>query len=267
MEGLGIVLLALGLADLVAGGLAGSPASFPRAITGIGVAFSAALLVSLALGLSGLTAAQITALSALAASAWILPRVTHRLSQARAQTALGALAGFMILGVFLSGVWAAGPASSFGSMLENLPYARLAHLGQQKFVLLTGVLVVLTATGNGFVRAVLAIAGTTAQASEQKLRGGRIIGPIERILIFGMAVAGYPTAAALIVSAKSILRFPELSRVASDDRAGFADNGIDAHPESPRGDHPGIDSLTEYFLLGSLASWLIALAPAVLFVD
>jgi hypothetical protein len=64
---------------------------------------------------------------------------------------------------------------------------------------------------------------------------------MERLLILGFAVAGQLTAAAIVVSAKSLLRFPEISR--SDRR---------------------IDAVTEYFLVGSMSSWLIALAPTVL---
>lgn len=63
-------------------------------------------------------------------------------------------------------------------------------------------------------------------------------------------MAGEPTAAALIVSAKSLLRFPEISRTTSaTDRTGVAE----------------VDAVTEYFLLGSLVSWLLALAPVLLF--
>lgn len=72
---------------------------------------------------------------------------------------------------------------------------------------------------------------------------------IERWMIFALALAGEPTAAALIVSAKSLLRFPELSKTAE---STHDDAGVD------------IDAVTEYFLLGSLASWALALAFVVL---
>ena len=61
-------------------------------------------------------------------------------------------------------------------------------------------------------------------------------------MIFSLGLAGEPTAAALIVSAKSLLRFPELSRASE------------------------IDAVTEYFLLGSLASWGLALLFVLLLV-
>ena len=87
-------------------------------------------------------------------------------------------------------------------------------------LLALGVLAVLAATANGVVRTVLRMASQDLEASAQRLKGGRIIGVVERILIFGLAVVGEPTAAGL---------------------------------------------LTEYFLLGSLVSWAVALFPVVLF--
>ncbi|GAA4779559.1 hypothetical protein [Microbacterium gilvum] len=72
------------------------------------------------------------------------------------------------------------------------------------------------------------------------LRGGRIIGPLERIVLAGLVLAqAYPVVAALI-AAKGIVRFPEISR----DR----DRGTQA----------------EYFLVGSMVSWVQALAVAAL---
>lgn len=68
------------------------------------------------------------------------------------------------------------------------------------------------------------------------LRGGRLIGPLERVVVGGLLLAhAYPVVAALI-AAKGIVRFPEISR----DR----DRGTQA----------------EYFLVGSMVSWAQALA-------
>lgn len=71
-------------------------------------------------------------------------------------------------------------------------------------------------------------------------------------MIFALSVAGEPTAAALIISAKSLLRFPELNSA--------------SRGSTERGDSvPNVDVVTEYFLLGSLTSWFLALALAGLF--
>ncbi|MGF1665490.1 MAG: hypothetical protein ACFCVC_04375 [Acidimicrobiia bacterium] len=64
---------------------------------------------------------------------------------------------------------------------------------------------------------------------------GRWIGVLERLLIFVLVVMGEAGAAGLVVAAKSILRYPEIS-----------------------GKTPTINP--EYVLVGSLTSWLLAFA-------
>ncbi|UKA59291.1 hypothetical protein [Arthrobacter sp. FW306-2-2C-D06B] len=72
------------------------------------------------------------------------------------------------------------------------------------------------------------------------LKGGRLIGPIERLLIVVLAFAGAPQIIAALAAAKGIVRFPEIS----EDR--------------------GSGSKAEEFLVGSLASWTLS-AIAVLY--
>src|SRR5690606_29978105 len=110
-----------------------------------------------------------------------------------------------------------------------------------------------SAPANGVVRAVLTCVGTPWQRSATRLRGGRLIGALERWLIFGLAIAGEPTAAALVVSAKSLLRFPELSRTGQPPPSGSS--GVRDDEQSAPAD---IDLLTEYLVLGSLVSWVLA---------
>jgi hypothetical protein len=64
---------------------------------------------------------------------------------------------------------------------------------------------------------------------------GRWIGRFERTLIVLLLVSGAPTAVGLVVTAKSILRFPEIT-----------------------GDKPAMRP--EYVLVGSLASWASGVA-------
>ncbi|WP_203135684.1 hypothetical protein [Microbacterium sp. JZ31] len=74
----------------------------------------------------------------------------------------------------------------------------------------------------------------------QVMKGGRLIGPLERAIVFGLTLAAaYPLLAAFI-AAKGIVRFPEISR-----------------------DGDGGDR-AEYFLVGSMVSWVQALACAFL---
>ena len=81
---------------------------------------------------------------------------------------------------------------------------------------------------------------TGAEDPASGLRGGRWIGPVERLLMAGLGLAGaYPVVAALM-AAKGIVRFPEIS----------ADAG--------RG------SRAEEFLVGSLTSWGLAFLSGLL---
>ena len=105
-------------------------------------------------------------------------------------------------------------------------------------------------TGNRLVRLVLASVGAVRptgqpQPSDQ-LKGGRLLGPMERLLILSLGVGGQVAAASAVVAAKGIIRFPELNaqKRGADNATGI---GI------------GIDEVTEYFLVGSFASWLLAL--------
>ncbi len=92
------------------------------------------------------------------------------------------------------------------------------------------VAIALTAPANAAVRLVLKAARGVEPAGPG---AGRWIGSLERLLIYTLVVAGDPAAAGLVVAAKSILRYPEIS-----------------------GDHPSMNP--EYVLIGSLASWLLA---------
>jgi hypothetical protein len=120
---------------------------------------------------------------------------------------------------------------------DSVTVPAAAGVSFDRFAVVLGGLLFLQATANVVVRLVLDGAGSPAEQSESTLKGGRILGPMERTFIFALGVAGELTAAAIIVAAKGLLRFPELQRGA-----------------------PGrVDALTEYFLVGSLTSWLLAL--------
>lgn len=91
----------------------------------------------------------------------------------------------------------------------------------------------LTAPANWFVRRLLLHVRAIPTGGADG--AGRWIGILERLLVFTLVVAGEAGAAALVVTAKAILRFPEIS-----------------------GDEPHLSA--EYVLIGSLASWLLAIA-------
>ena len=139
------------------------------------------------------------------------------------------LGGGLVLGLVLDPQFTELPAS-LPELLDGWPV--------EQVTLVLGVSVVQLATANIAVRLVLDAVGVPAATNEKKLKGGRLLGPMERVLILGLGLAGEVTAASVVVAAKGLLRFPELQR---DSRAA------------------GPSDVTEYFLIGSFASWLIAL--------
>ncbi|MGZ6778330.1 MAG: hypothetical protein ACXVGO_04980, partial [Mycobacterium sp.] len=115
-----------------------------------------------------------------------------------------------------------------------------------RLLMVVGVTLLQLSTGNQLVRLVLGSVGAVKPAGEpqpsDRLKGGRLLGPMERLLILGLGLAGQLAAATAVVAAKSIIRFPEINAQKA------RENG-----------HIGIDEVTEYFLVGSFASWIIAL--------
>ncbi|STZ24925.1 Uncharacterised protein [Mycolicibacterium aichiense] len=115
-----------------------------------------------------------------------------------------------------------------------------------RIMLAVGVILLQIATGNQLVRLLLGSVGSVKPAGEpqpsDKLKGGRLLGPMERLLIVGLALAGQLAVATAVVAAKSIIRFPEINAQKARENGGI-----------------GIDDVTEYFLVGSFASWIVAL--------
>ena len=127
-----------------------------------------------------------------------------------------------------------------------------------KMSAVVGVVVLLTVPANRVVADILAVARQSSQGSGEvvaagrrpslengkqdepgsSMRGGRWIGPLERILILLLASVEAPAAIAAIVAAKGVIRFPEISQ----DKAG---------------------QKAEEFLIGSFASWILAVLGAV----
>ncbi|HVS17672.1 MAG TPA: hypothetical protein VMT18_03645 [Planctomycetota bacterium] len=254
----GWMAAALGVGDLASGGMSGVPGSRRRVATGV-----LAALLALACGamLFELTAgewARIAVLELCVAAPWLLLRVpaSDPGSSRERSRHLGALA-VLGLGALVAlawpGTWAVPARPWVAVCLRDLPIASLLGAAPDRLLWGLGAVLVLLATSNGIVRSMLLVAGTPPPRGEGSFRGGRYIGAIERLMIFGLAVAGEPTAAALVVSAKSILRFPELTKSAQQPSAP---------PQAGSAPVQEVDALTEYFLLGSLCSWALALLAA-----
>ncbi|MEP7736377.1 hypothetical protein ABKW28_01865 [Nocardioides sp. 31GB23] len=139
-------------------------------------------------------------------------------ARALALLALGAGAVAAVLGAALLTTEPTLPARLAGTVLGRWPVSDV--------VVATGVVLVQLASANVAVRLVL--------------------GPMERLFIVGLGAVGELTAAAVVIAAKGLLRFPELQR---------------AQQQRPPA---GPSDVTEYFLVGSFASWLVALGGAAL---
>ncbi|OBF97830.1 Uncharacterised protein [Mycolicibacterium flavescens] len=115
-----------------------------------------------------------------------------------------------------------------------------------RLLMIVGVMLMQLVTGNQLVRLVLGSVGSVKPTGEpqasDRLKGGRLLGPMERVLILGLGLAGQLAAATAVVAAKSIIRFPEINAQKARENGGI-----------------GIDEVTEYFLVGSFASWIVAL--------
>jgi hypothetical protein len=248
----GIWLLAAGLADVVAG-LSGEPKAGPRTIGGIVAGTVAPAVLCAVSGASAGTTVLLTLVTGVTVAGWLALRLgSPSISALRALAALGFVSASFVIVSFLG----TEPIASFEgeSLLEraigHLPFPTIAGASLERFLFVAGVLAILFATSNAIVRLVLTAMGTRFSNAEQRLRGGRVIGPLERVLIFGLALAGQATAAALVIGAKGLLRYPELNNLRGE--------------QGPAGMSRPIDVVTEYLLIGSLSSWLLALFPLVL---
>jgi hypothetical protein len=207
-----------------------------------------AVVVGLLAGLTGWP--DLLAVLAVAAFAFGWELVVSRgFSAQMAWLPLSCLVTAAAVAALLSGQ-ADAAGGPLGRWLAQVPLPVLSDLDADGLLLLAGVVLIQLSTGNVLVRLVLAATGTItpdphgdSQGPERRLKGGRLLGPLERLFILGLGLAGNLTAAAIVVAAKGLLRWPELSS-----------------PSEQREVH----LLTEYFLVGSFVSWLVALTGLVL---
>ncbi|MBB6391568.1 hypothetical protein [Microbacterium thalassium] len=255
----GLILLGVGGADLVR-------AFVPRRWLG----YLVVGLVILAIGVSA--AALLEAIVAVVVAAgWVWAVPTHRPVRAAfwPALALGVLCALAVMSI--------PPRASAGVIAEVWAFPTPGgELSFDAAVLAVGAVVFLFESANVVVRLALnsvgsgatspseaasapdaetvdddalaeevAVEGTAPAAPqplahEPSLKGGRLIGPLERVLVFSLTLLGAYTLVAAFIAAKGIVRFPEISR------------------DSDRGNS------AEYFLIGSMVSWVTALSAAAL---
>ena len=243
---LAILFAALGTADVIR--------SLPR---GNAWSFVAGGAVVLALGLTS-NAGWWLLLDAAVVAGWLV--LTRESASRREGYWALALLGAAALSIVAVGGLLPVTGGPLAQWYEQLPFAGLSGISVTTFALAAGSVLLLIGTANVIVRIALTRMKTDdppeSDAVERTrfgwrrkpvvvppaavLRGGRLIGPLERVFLFALAMAGQFVAIGAIVAAKGIIRFPEISK---DDAGG---------------------SKAEYFLIGSLTSWATVLVAVVL---
>ena len=115
-------------------------------------------------------------------------------------------------------------------------FASSTAIPVDKFVLGVGAFFFLLATSNQIVKLVLATTDARNLKENELPKGGRLLGPMERLIVVAAVVAGDPAGAGFVIAAKGLLRFPEVSRPMDT----------------------SIHERTEYLLVGTFTSVLIA---------
>ncbi|MFT4229861.1 MAG: hypothetical protein QM602_06195 [Microbacterium sp.] len=217
----GLLLLAIGAVDLVRQFASGT-------LRWIG--FAAVVVVVVALGIvSGALLSTLVAVLGGVLWVWTMPDRSDVRQTSWPAAVLAVVCVLSVVALGDEGSRGGQVASPFGPLSLDL------------VILTCGVVAVLLETGNVVVRA--ALAGEHAwrpSPTEGGFRGGRLIGPLERVLVFLLMLVPAYTILAAILAAKGIVRFPEISK----------DNETGAR--------------AEYFLVGSLVSWAMALGGALL---
>ena len=232
---LALLLATLGAADLVRPENRASS----RAQGVVATVVGGAVLVLLASGLAiGTAAWAVVPVGLVLLVAWILLTPVGIVQTDRPWPVAGlAVAALLALAV-------PQPSVNRGWLVrwyDGLDVGSLADATVEQFVFGAACVVFLIETANIIVRLMLIGTGPSVIATEKTLKGGRILGPIERVFILAMALGGHYGALSAVVAAKGILRFPEISR----DRAG--------------------GSRAEYVLVGSFVSWALAFVFVPLF--
>ena len=236
MSAIAVFLIALGVADLCR---RATSAVWPPLLIGPVTVLACAALG--ALWHAGDIALLVLTAAAVIAWEWLCAR-SERTGTAQGAPMTVFSSALALLAVMSGWSSPAGGVVARWSAWVHLP---LGHVTPTRLLMLVGVVLVQFATANQLVRLVLGSVGAVRPAGEpqpsDRLKGGRLLGPMERLLILSLGVGGQVAAASAVVAAKGIIRFPELN--AQTNRNGAV----------------GIDAVTEYFLVGSFTSWLLAL--------
>jgi hypothetical protein len=238
MSGLAVMLIAMGIADIVrrlTNAAWAPPVAAPLAVI--------ACAVLSALWHPGDIAPLIIA--AVATIGWVVLCARAERS-GQHQGAPLAVFGLALAALILLSGLASDVSGLVGRWSSWVDLPGVGDVSPNRLLMVVGAVLLQFVTGNQLVRLVLSSVGAVKPEGQpqpsDKLKGGRLLGPMERLLIFGLGLAGQLAAATAVVAAKSIIRFPEINAQKARENGNI-----------------GIDDVTEYFLVGSFASWIIAL--------
>ncbi|MDP2326971.1 MAG: hypothetical protein Q8M79_02680 [Dehalococcoidia bacterium] len=260
----GALLLAIGCADLAASGLSGIVTSSRRALFGLLLGLAVGLVAGYASGVGRppwlailVTVSVLTGwLFSRVENGWLFNRVKAGLFsqetkndelavQTCARLSLIAHCLLLLVTLVLADRWSSSEPSWLHDRLQESEVFGGVETGQ--FMLLAGLVFYLSATSNAIVRQALNLITSDWTRNAQRLKAGRVIGVIERLFILGFIVAGQATGAGLVVSAKAVLRLPEMTRRIDAEQGGVS-----------------VEPFSEYVLVGSMISWLVAFAAGAL---
>jgi hypothetical protein len=235
---LAIVLLAFGLADIVRDAIGGEDlpgGRWRRFWSALAASFSMSVAAFYVAGRGGFGPWLLSAAIVLAVAGWI---TEARWLLARPRIQLTVVGASMAVALIVSGSFA--PArGDLAHWYRNLPFSITHSVTATQAFLALAAAVFLLNTTNRIVRLVLDSVHADRVKGETKLRGGRYIGAIERIIVAALILAGSADGAGLIIAAKGFIRLPEI-RSPGQVQAGLS------------------DEIAEYFLIGTLTSVVIA---------
>lgn len=210
------------------------------------------------MGVSGCGLVVIVAAVILALGSWLFLPHTKRISLSGPVAQLVFLAALFAAAFVLTGPEFSG--GEFATWYEGLAWSFNDEVSYFQFAMALACGLYALAAANRLVSLVLEAAGTPREKGEQKLKGGRLLGPMERPIVAGMILAGDPAGAAIIFAAKGLLRLPNFrdSSLEASTRPGSGADPI----TKPDGDQWTVAEYTEYFLVGTFASLLVAAALA-----
>jgi hypothetical protein len=238
VSGLAVMLIAMGIADVCR--RLTDRLWVPAAVAPVAVVGCAALA-----GLRHLGDIALLVIAAVASVGWLLLCARAERTGEHELAPLALFGGTVGLLIVLSG-WGSDVDGLVQRWASWTGLPGVDEVDPDRLLMVTGVVLLQLVTGNQLVRLVLGSVGAVKPAGEpqasDRLKGGRLLGPMERLLIVGLGLAGQLAAATAVVAAKSIIRFPEINAQKARENGGI-----------------GIDEVTEYFLVGSFASWILAL--------